>query len=176
VIPDIACADGSSPYTGKCSKYASTGACTAEYKGCPTSGTGCTDKECGPMPPVAACPGGKGPDVTCNRKADGTCHWDVSTCPETACGKVEAYARKCASKSDCTFGLHQINCCGSKHAIGYNIGSSATFAADEKACDASYPGCGCAENLTVDDSGNKGIEFAVDCVSGACTTYVTKGL
>ena len=150
--------------------------CVAEYKGCGTTTDKCTDAECGPIPPVAPCPGGTGPDVSCNRKADGTCHWDVSPCAETACGKVEAYPRACSTKADCAFGLHQINCCGSKHAMGYSKSSSSTFAADEAACDATYPGCGCAESPTVDDSGKAGTAFAVDCVSGVCTTSVTKGL
>ena len=54
--------------------------------------------------------------------------------------------------------------------------AAGSFAADEKACEATYPACGCAEYPTVDDFGKAGTEFAVDCQMGACTTHVTKGI
>jgi hypothetical protein len=97
-------------------------------------------------------------------------------CPMSACDKVTSYPRACAVKTDCAWGLHQINCCGSEHAMGFSKSASGTFAPDEKACVATYPGCGCAAMSPVDDSGKTGLEFDVDCVSGVCTTFVTKGL
>jgi hypothetical protein len=172
-VPTIACADGSpGPYDG--CELDPSGKCVAHYVGCATDK--CTDAQCGPIPPVAPCAGGKGPDVTCNRHADGKCGWDVSACPVDACSKVTSYPTACMTAADCTFGIHTINCCGSTHAMGFNKSAASSFAADEKACDATYPACGCAAFPTVDDFGKQGTEFAVDCQMGVCTTHVTKGI
>jgi hypothetical protein len=166
------CEDGTiGGNTGRCLRKA--GKCGWEVIDCPRK---CTDSECGAPPPVAACGDGTTPSVECKRKTDGTCGWNVGACAVTACQKVEAYPRACTGKSDCTFGLHQTNCCGSERAMGYTKSAAATFGADEKACEATYPGCGCAASPTVDDSGKTGTAFDVDCVAGSCTTYVTATL
>lgn len=218
-VPDIACADGSIPYTGKCFLDPS-GKCTAEYKGCPgectkaecgpelgmpsytcedgTTGgpTGrclrdaagkcawevkdcpkaCTAADCGPIPDHVACPDGTAPPTTCKRKSDGTCAWDIAACPVSSCDMVTKVSRACTTASDCTYGVHQTDCCGSTHAIGISTSAASSFASEEKACDATYPACGCAAQPTVDDSGKPGTAFAVDCVSGVCTTHVTTGI
>ena len=218
-IAEIACADGSSPYTGKCFTD-KAGVCTAEYKGCPgecakeacgpalgmpsytcedgTTGgpTGrclknaagtcgwevktcrakCEPADCGAPPPVAACKDGKAPAMSCGHAPDDTCRWTVAPCAATACEQVETLPRACATKADCTFAIHEVNCCGSLRAMGLNKTGAPKFEELEKSCRASYPGCGCAAMGTVDDSGKMGLEFDVNCVSGACTTFVTKGI
>lgn len=166
-IPEIACADGSSPYSGKC-VHNDAGACVAEYLGCKSD---CTPEMCGPVPPVAKCPDGSGPTMDCKRAADGACRWNVAPCPATACEKVEALPRSCTNKAECTFGLHQYNCCGSLRAMGYTKSALSSFDENEKACVASYPGCGCASMPTIDDSGKTGSTFEVDCIGGTCTTF-----
>jgi hypothetical protein len=171
-MPSYTCEDGTiGGNTGRCIRTG--GKCGWEVKDCPRK---CTDAECGAIPPVAPCPGGSGPTVECKRQSDATCSWIVGTCPVTACAKVESYPRTCSVQSDCAWGLHTVNCCGSEHAMGVSASAKATFEADEKACDATYPGCGCAAMPTVDDGGKTGSAFAVDCVSGVCTTHVTSSL
>jgi hypothetical protein len=47
----------------------------------------CTPDDCGPVPPVAPCPGGVGPSVTCERQADGACGWSIGPCEDDGtCG------------------------------------------------------------------------------------------
>ena len=60
----------------------------------------CTMDDCGPIPPVAPCPGGIGPDVVCERRDDGACGWNVSACP-TDCGGFAGL--QCAPDEYCDF-------------------------------------------------------------------------
>ncbi len=171
--PSYTCEDGTlGGNTGRCLRN-TDGKCGWQVIDCPRK---CTDAECGAPPPVAPCPGGTGPTVTCARRADATCGWNVGECMATACEKVTSLSRACTTKADCTYGIHQINCCGSEQAMGYATSGASSFTTFEPACRNSYPGCGCAQMPTVDDSGKTGSEFAVDCVSGVCTTTATKGI
>ena len=87
-----------------------------------------------------------------------------------------AFKKNCAAASDCFVAMHQIECCGSINALGYNTGEQAAFAAAEQACDHMYPGCGCAPRpTTAEDGQNIGAgnrRIVVDCVAGACKTKV----
>jgi hypothetical protein len=68
-----------------------------------------------------------------------------------------------------------VNCCGTMVAVGVNQSESAAFDAAESACEAMYPGCGCASQPTTADDGQSSGDsaaFHVDCVGGVCSTYV----
>jgi hypothetical protein len=173
-MPSYTCEDGSTGgSTGRCLRGAD-GKCGWEVKDCPRK---CETTDCGAPPPIAPCKDGTAPPMSCVRSADGAaCVWNVGMCGVTACEKVTMLPRKCATKSDCTVNLHMTNCCGSMHAIGQTKSVIDEFGPLEKECQASYPGCGCAAMPTVDDYGKMGTEFDVDCVSGTCTSFVTKGI
>ena len=54
----------------------------------------CRASDCGPPPPVARCPDGDGPSVTCEAGADGACAWNVgtcNTCPPLTCDVACAF-------------------------------------------------------------------------------------
>src|SRR5579883_3319217 len=85
------------------------------------------------------------------------------------------FDKHCNGPADCAFGLHQVDCCGSRHAIGFNQAEGARFHADEAICEGMYPGCGCAEAPTLAEDGKTsitGTDIAVDCKMGACQTYI----
>lgn len=170
-MPSYTCEDGTTGGpTGRCLKNAD-GTCGWEVKNCRAK---CQPADCGPPPLGPMCKDGMAPAMTCGRAPDDTCRWTVAPCAATACDKVEMAPRACTAKSDCEVGLRQLNCCGSMRAMGYSK-SYSDFLEATKACSASFPGCGCPTMPTVDDNGKSGTAFDVDCISGSCTSFVTKG-
>jgi hypothetical protein len=191
-MPELACWDGSSPFTGKCLAK-SDGTCGWEPRKCPDmpSADGgpidggpadagpCTECEV----PTIACADGSSPYGKCIRNAAGACVAEYLGCPAidagpadtgTPCERTSNTPRACATKDDCEVGLMQINCCGTLRAMGYSKSQSASFLENTMACSASYPGCGCASGPTTDDYGKTGTEFGFDCVSGKCMSIVIK--
>src|SRR5262249_39179808 len=59
--------------------------------------------------------------------------------------------KSCLSDTDCTFGLHQTDCCGSGVFTGFNRSEADRFAAAEAICESEYPACGCAGRTTTED-------------------------
>lgn len=105
------------------------------------------------------------------------CGMNGSTCvPEgtDACGDAAATSKTCTVDTDCAIGVHQINCCGTSVALGIAASQASAFAADEAACAASYPACGCAAQQTKAEDGNSG-DIQVKCDAGQCKTYVPAG-
>ena len=182
-MPTIACADGSSPYTGRCIED-SSGKCGWESRGCPAPGE-CEKSKCGPAIGAASyrCSDGSTGGATgkCLQHSDGTCGWEIRDCPPppkpVSC-EVSSWTgvdKGCAIESDCVFGYHQLSCCGSMAAIGYNAKSSVAFDTAEKACRGTYPGCGCPAAPTTTEDGLTAStlgEIGVTCKIGKCTTYV----
>ena len=79
--------------------------------------------------------------------------------------------RGCAGTANCVVALHQIDCCGTFVAIGVNHSERDSFDAFEAACEATYPGCGCASRETMADDGTTGFgDPTVECLAGVCTT------
>ena len=100
-----------------------------------------------------------------------------------ACGSGSASAfptfdRACNSDSDCTFGMHETDCCGSMTALGIATSAVALFGTDEALCEAMYPGCGCASDSVETDTGasvppgDGPSAVVVHCTSNICTTSV----
>jgi hypothetical protein len=120
----------------------SRGVCRAEGSTC-SSGKLCSQGQC-PPPEAISCVNGTFPSFT----------------------------RACANNDSCSFGMHQINCCGSQQAIGFNHSQKDAFEAAEITWSASCPQCGCATQLPVDDDGNTcNADPFVSCDSGMCRTH-----
>jgi hypothetical protein len=85
-----------------------------------------------------------------------------------------AFDKTCAAAADCALVFHQINCCGTRVALGISSAESAAFGAAEATCEAQYPGCGCAQQPTVAEDGKSADEslIQVDCLSGSCGSFV----
>jgi hypothetical protein len=82
-----------------------------------------------------------------------------STCPPppAQCGggnHFMTFARDCMLPTDCGYGLHQIDCCGSRMAVSFSIAEQQNFNTAEAAWDASCAACGCAPHQLVDSMGN----------------------
>jgi len=180
--PSFTCSDGSiGGNTGKCLLH-SDGTCGWELRECPTPGE-CAKEDCGPAPgtPSTKCDDGSLGGFTgrCLRNPVGSCSWEFRDCPPPKPGSCDVSTwgveKACETEGDCTFSLHQLSCCGSMAAIGYNVKSGPTFATAESACRVTYPGCGCpASPTTTEDgltAGSPG-EIGVLCKVGKCTTYV----
>ena len=122
---------------------------------------------------VAAC-GGKGSK---DGGDDGGPAGDGGT-PE--CAFVSELAAGCLTDVGCDFGIHQTDCCGNTHAVGFAQEERARFDMLEPACQASYPACGCPTLPTTTDSGETALEpsdIQVGCIPNgpmaSCMTYVT---
>jgi hypothetical protein len=88
------------------------------------------------------------------------------------------FDRTCRTDSDCTIGMHLINCCGAQVALGLASSQAAAFAGAEAICDPMYGGCGCfSGNVTADDGemapgGSGASAILVHCNAGKCETSV----
>ena len=90
-------------------------------------------------------------------------------------GSFPALAKACTSDTDCFVAQHQINCCGTKLAIGLAHSDKAAFEAAEAVCQSQYPGCGCAQFETMAEDGYSSFtdgDFAATCQAGLCRTSV----
>ena len=81
-----------------------------------------------------------------------------------------SFSKTCSVDGDCAFGLHQVDCCGSLRAVGFE--RTQPFADAEKAWASSCPMCDCLSKPTVADDGKTGTSFGVRCSSGTCSTFV----
>jgi hypothetical protein len=84
-----------------------------------------------------------------------------------------SFNRACTNNDSCVFGLHQINCCGSMQAIGFNHDQRDAFDMAERAWAMTCPQCGCAATLPIDDSGKTCMTsmFVATCDNGMCTSH-----
>jgi hypothetical protein len=132
-----------------------------DANGCPACGicapapdagsdAGC---DCGPPPPVAACPGGGSLSVTCETNASGSCSWLVGSCTTDAGGGP------CTLDVECPKG----QVCGFPEAAGCGV-EGTCFVAQQVICNAYSPGCAC-----------DGSEISVAC-TGLPSGYVSKPL
>jgi hypothetical protein len=104
----------------------------------------CGPNDCGPPPPVAACPGGIGPSVTCEAGPDGACGWNIGPCPPPPVGQ------NCGGRAG--------NTCGETQFCDFaNFGcdwADASGSCQERpqACPAVFaPVCGC-DGVTYDNA------------------------
>lgn len=77
------------------------------------------------------------------------------------------FDKQCAVPEDCAAVLHQVDCCGSLVALGFNKGELPEFEAAEAFC-AIEPICDCAPQPTVSEDGEAGEQFVPACVEGVC--------
>lgn len=108
---------------------------------------------------------------------------DAGTCKTSVTAKIACmgeptvfptFAKACSADGECAIAAHQINCCGTKAAIGIQAATSADFAAAEQACEAQYPKCKCAAAPTKAEDGKSEQDGAikVHCAAGQCATFV----
>jgi hypothetical protein len=95
--------------------------------------------------------------------------------PGGSCGGGTAFAtfdKACTDATNCSFGLHQINCCGSEEGIGFNHAQRAAFTAAEATWDASCAKCGCAAQPLRAEDGKTcdAAAITVMCMSNQCVT------
>jgi hypothetical protein len=96
----------------------------------------CLPDDCGPVPPVAPCPDGNGPQVICEHQADGACGWTVTPCGGGDCGGFVGGV--CADSQYCDYPDGAF--CGAADASGI-------CAERPQACPEIYaPVCGCDGN------------------------------
>ncbi len=81
----------------------------------------------------------------------------------------------CGDGRDCRVAIHQIDCCGSRRALGINYLEQDRFNEAEVICEAQYPQCRCPDRGILTDDGNSTYE-ATDvgafCNQGTCATFV----
>lgn len=111
---------------------------------------------------VAACSGTSTPDLfeggtggDGSTTGDGSSTGDGSTADGGVCpnGSFPIYDKGCTTTDNCSFGLHQIDCCGTLSAVGFNHAFKDAFDLAEKPWRASCPGCGCPSGPTKAESG-----------------------
>jgi hypothetical protein len=83
------------------------------------------------------------------------------------------FSKACTNTASCSFDLHQLNCCGSQEAIGFNHDQRDAFTAAEMAWAATCPACGCAAAPLMAEDGKTCTQqmITVTCDSGMCTTH-----
>lgn len=134
----------------------------------PNGSVACTEKACLPRD------GGTGGD---GGGADGGSGQDGGSMDVVMCATAPiafpTFDKSCTDSSQCTFGLHQINCCGSQLALGFNVAEKARFDADEKLCRSEYPPCGCPAAPTKTEDGQTwdGVKTIISvCTASGCQT------
>jgi hypothetical protein len=83
------------------------------------------------------------------------------------------FDKACTTPDSCSFGLHQVNCCGSDAAIGFNHAQLANFTTAEASWDKTCTACQCQAGDTLAEDGKtcgKGA-ITVSCDNGMCTTH-----
>ena len=86
-----------------------------------------------------------------------------------------SFDMSCQSDDDCAVAVHQINCCGTRQALGIDGQEVARFIEDEAICEAQYPSCDCADFGIQADDGQSTYdpdELGVVCAENTCTTFV----
>lgn len=84
------------------------------------------------------------------------------------------YGVSCSSASDCIVALHQLDCCGSRTAVGLSASERDRFDTAEAACVGSLPQCDCPTQMTTAEDGHAGSESDIfaRCDAGECQTWV----
>ena len=75
---------------------------------------------------------------------------------------------------NCSIGFHQLDCCGSYRATGFNHGFRTAFDAAEAAWEAGCAMCNCAPAPIACDDGKttpNQLNVTVSCDNGTCTTH-----
>jgi hypothetical protein len=91
------------------------------------------------------------------------------------CADFPVFERACWDDAWCVTAFHQIDCCGTRIAMGLFHTAVPTFDAAEAACVGTYGPCFCPPQATTTDTGQTASDeslIAVQCRSGLCTTYV----
>jgi hypothetical protein len=149
-------------------------ACGSKSGGAPAVGDAQTGDASGDVAPAdGATADGLAKDATVAGDAAGADGGDTGSavqCTGTT-PSFPTFLKECGGDGDCTFGKHQINCCGTKVAIGMTASAKPAFDEAEKTCEGQYPGCGCAEFPTTAEDGKTG-DIAVHCDAGKCMTFV----
>lgn len=117
--------------------------------------------------------GGGGSTATTGTGGTGGATFDVE-CTGGA-PAFPTFDKTCAAAGDCIVAFHQINCCGTREAIGIAAGEKAAFDAAEATCETQYPGCGCAQSPTMTEEGSTAVDESLiqaQCTAGACMSYV----
>jgi len=156
--------------------------CPGPGPGCYWSGpVTCDPPSCGELvcydagcPPIA-CPA---PPPGCHYEAGAPCTCGTLVCDEVTCGAggggtFPTFDRSCGTDADCTFGIHQTDCCGNTVAIGMSIGQELRFDGAETACRSMYPACGCPAGPTRTEDGGTAWDpdaIVALCSAGSCAT------
>lgn len=171
--PAYTCEDGTlGGNTGRCLRDVATGTCSWELRDCPRK---CETGECGSPPSIGACPAGSTAELTCRRQFDATCRWvpkcvgATPTCPDAR--TWPDLSRTCKVAADCAVVEHQIDCCGTRQALGVAASERDRALAAEAAWAPKCPACDCVARPTADDAGVTGKSFGVRCAAGVCTSY-----
>jgi hypothetical protein len=93
--------------------------------------------------------------------ANNTC----GTATQNMCGggaTFPDFAKGCDTNAGCVVALHQVDCCGSKDAIGIALAQQAAFTTAEATWDSTCPACRCAPQPTTAEDGRM-------CASNAVT-------
>lgn len=83
--------------------------------------------------------------------------------------------KRCARATDCFIAVHQVNCCGTQAAVGFNRSAQVAFEQAEPGCAAAYPGCGCAQFPTMAEDGRTETDGPIEVRCDAdqlCRTFV----
>ncbi len=140
----------------------------------------------GALGALVACGGVTPPDITDGggdgSSSDGSSNGDakgdgsIGMCPS---GNFPTYEKGCTTNDNCSFGLHQVDCCGTLSAIGFNHSFKTAFDSAEQTWQASCPACGCmagptkAESGMTCDQGKIGVKCDTSGTGGTgkCTTF-----
>lgn len=85
------------------------------------------------------------------------------------------FDKSCRAASECHPAIHQVDCCGTRAAIGITLAEVRHFNDDEGICRAQFPACGCPQQPTSAEDGQRTDDestIAVDCVRGQCRTFI----
>jgi hypothetical protein len=92
------------------------------------------------------------------------------------CGNGQPFPtfdKACTLTDNCSLGFHQVDCCGSLIAVGFNHSQRDTFDNAEQTWDSTCPACGCAAQPIKADDGKTCAMRAVtvSCDNMLCTTH-----
>lgn len=141
---------------------------------------------CGPQlgMPAEQCSDGSigGNTGQCLSTADGSCAWEIRSCPANggacfdATGELDGSLRTCNTTADCVSVKIQRDCCGTFRVVGVNKASEAQAQKCGDDRTSGFPQCGCANQGTFADDGTNGFDFTqvtVSCSAAkVCTTTI----